>query len=940
MRVKVRSVSLIGLIVMLVVSLCFAVGAFMTVSADGDAGIRDVSDANTELAAVQTKYSSAVTVSYGNAFTGKYGMQAFAGLSGAAWIIGDPSDFVDVGAGSHPIGSNASEGRSELVMTLSVNSSEAASAYLFLYMETAVVNEPLEMTLNGGEPQTVSLYGDAYGANFGKAYPVRPHAIPVTLNVGVNTIVLKTGTNYTGWYHSFAFAPTADLIQAPVGTDTFIYGISSWKEFGGDMTVNADSIGLNAFDDAANYGKTGYALYHIYAKEAGTYTLGMQAQAGADLANRVKLTLNDTVLQFDGKDYYSFSLAAWGTLTWNYIDIPLQEGLNTLKIENSLARVNADKTEEVAEGTENSVLVSNWWMHSLSLEKRQDYYLKVDTSEAVTSYNPKREVSADGIKVSVYEGNDLLKELTDAECLVSVSGDTVTVSYTGSEYADVQNASYNVSRTNEGLPSEGKEVMFDGENSTGKLSYYMYAAIKGEGTGVCEGRLFWVMDAQPAGDGYIFGSGGVGTAENRQMTLTLQITNEGQAGKYLLRSYVNSNNYEQNAIQIKINDGEYVSVNMNGPKQGEDLLPFVYALDLKEGANTVELKLCDQYSAWFETFEIAPIVYEDKAAYAVHDASREGAGCFDTATGIFVGNIYDRSLTYYISADKQGKYELGFKVAAVAGRTLKVSVDGNEPVSLTTTGTDTVATVQELTAGDHTVKVIFEGEAGNIDFSGMTKTYCRAVESMRLDTSEMKLTLDFGNNPNFAKLKVYVLYEGDDSETLIESGYAIDTGNFTAEEAGEYTITVYMTADPDVKETFTITVKAALSVTGIKADATALGEVENGTDPDISKVVVMLVYNDGTEIRAMTGDYTITAPEGFDNKKAGEYTFTVKYAKDASITAQFKVVVKAASDGATGGETEAPEGVNPLAWIIPVVAAVVIGGAIAAVIIVKKKKNK
>lgn len=101
----------------------------------------------------------------------------------------------------------------------------------------------------------------------------------------------------------------------------------------------------------------------------------------------------------------------------------------------------------------------------------------------------------------------------------------------------------------------------------------------------------------------------------------------------------------------------------------------------------------------------------------------------------------------------------------------------------------------------------------------------------------------------------------------------------------------------------------------------------------------MLVYNDGSEIRAMTGDYTITAPEGFDNKKAGEYTFTVKYAKDASITAQFKVVVKAASDETTGGEPEAPEGVNPLAWIIPVVAAVVIGGAIAAVIIVKKKRT-
>lgn len=930
-----KRISLAAAVVAFVLSVCAAMILFLpqAVRAEGN----DTSAFNCELSGETT----AVTVSYAGEYTGTYGIQAYAGLSGNAWIAGSQVIFCNYGAASHSLGNNTGDaegGRKALSVTLSVDAQEAGQAYVFLFVETTD-GQKFSVTVNDGEPQSVELY-DTFGLTAERTLPTRPCAFAVSLNAGINTIVIKTADDYTCWFHTFAISPVIDpVLVASEQKQTF--PIASWKEFGGDLTVQTEAIGLNAFDNAADYGKTGYAVYDIYAKEAGTYTFGMYAMAGNTLANRAKLTLNNSVLQFDGKEYYSFDTsAAWGGDTWNYITLALHEGNNTLKIENSLTRVNADKTQEVADGTEGSVLVSNWWMHTLSLEKRAKYYLKVDTSGAVTSYNPKREVKTEGIKVSVYEGETLLKELTASEYETSVSGNDVTVTYTGSDYVGVQSASYSVSRTTEGLPYEGKEVVFDGENSTGKLSYYMYAAIKGEGTGVCEGRLFWVMDAQPAGDGYIFGSGGVGTSENRQMTLTLRIQNNGEAGTYLFRSYVNSNNYEYNGIQIKINDGEYISVNMNGPKQGEDLLPFVYALDLQTGENTVELKLCDQYSAWFETFEIAPIMYEDKAAYAVHDASREGAGCFNTATGIFVGNIYDRSLTYYISADKQGKYELGFKVAAVAGKTLKVSVDGNEPVSLTTTGTDTVATVQELTAGDHTVKVIFEGEAGNIDFSGMTKTYCRAVESMRLDTSEMKLTLDFGNNPNFAKLKVYVLYEGDDSETLIESGYAIDTGNFTAEEAGEYTITVYMTADPDVKETFTITVKAALSVTGIKADATALGEVENGTDPDISKVVVMLVYNDGTEIRAMTGDYTITAPEGFDNKKAGEYTFTVKYAKDASITAQFKVVVKAASDGATGGEPEAPEGVNPLAWIIPVVAAVVIGGAIAAVIIVKKKKNK
>lgn len=318
----------------------------------------------------------------------------------------------------------------------------------------------------------------------------------------------------------------------------------------------------------------------------------------------------------------------------------------------------------------------------------------------------------------------------------------------------------------------------------------------------------------------------------------------------------------------------------------------MYAVNLTNGLNTVTLKMCEQYSAWFENFEIAPIEYADKDAFAVSDASRDGIDCFDTKTGVYVGTDFARSLTYYFTAEA-GNYEFEFLTDTVAGKTFAVSIDGGEAKTLTTFNTGKTSFVQRMTAGNHTATIRFDG-GSKFDFKGMNRLYCKPVSSMRLDTSEMQLTVDNGYDVNLAKLKVFVTYEGETEETEITGGYTVNRGGFDSAVAGEYTFTVTLTADPGVSKTFTVTVKAAKAVVSLEVDASAVAEVDNGVSPDLSKVTVKLVYNDETKLPAVASDYTIVPPEGFDSTKAGDYVFTVKYNADETVTATFTVKVKAA----------------------------------------------
>lgn len=948
---KTKTKAIFGLSALFSAALCgsfFALSA-APVQAEGNNTPHDVTECNKNLSDAQTDYSSPVTVSYNGNYTGRYGIQAYAGLSGASWIIGDPSGFCDYGKGSHPLGSNSSDGRSNFAVTLSVDAQTAGEAFLYVYAETPftetfTMKVKSETATTPETPETpaevtstVTLAEEYNGlSGWDKAYPARPCMVPVTLAQGVNTITLTAGENYTFWMHSFAFAPNKTLMHASDVKESLEFNITSWKQTGGDMSVDDRSIGLNAFDNAADYGKEGFAEYEIYAEEAGDYTFGMYVMAGNDLANRATLTLNGTVVTVEGKNYVSFSTAAsWGGDSWNYVDLTLNKGVNTLRIANCLTVTNADKTQEVEEGAAGSVKVSNWWMHNLSLQKKSAYALVTDTKNITCNYG--LQPTAEQIKntIEVYLSVDGQKEdtaLDKALYDIAVNGNTVTITYTGDEYETVQSTTLSLIETTEGVAYAGQTVNFDGTQTTGKLPWYGNAAIRGEGTGVCEGRLFWVMNGQPVdGGGYAFGSNGVGASENRQMTLTLNINNMGAAGEYLIKSYANANDFNHNGAQIKVNDGEYVQVNINGPKQGNVQLPFVYAITLQEGANTVELKLCEQYSVWFESFEITPVSYDTKDDFKVEDASREGAGCFDTATGLFVGNAYDRALTYYVAIETAGKYTLSFRVDGTAGKTLNVSVDGGAAVALNTTaGADTVSFATDLTQGNHKVKISFTGAAGNVAFGGMTKAYIRPVTAIRVDTADVTTTIENGANPNFANLKVYVVYEGDEDETLVETGYTVDSSALNNSVAGDYTVTVYHAAYPDVKTTFTVTVKAAKAVASLEVDAEQIAVLANGGAVDWSKLTVTLVYNDGTKARAMSSDYIVNEPEGFSNTKAGEYTFTVQYVGNESITAQFKITVE---------EGEKKGGCNSFAaGSIAAIGAAVAGIGAAAVVTKKKRK--
>lgn len=100
------------------------------------------------------------------------------------------------------------------------------------------------------------------------------------------------GEAYTGWFHSFAVS-SADDVAAVLPDVKSIYP-SGLGAASGDMNQSVVSFGVNAFDNAADYGKKGGTEYKFYAEKAGDYTLGILAMAGNPLANRTKLTLNDT----------------------------------------------------------------------------------------------------------------------------------------------------------------------------------------------------------------------------------------------------------------------------------------------------------------------------------------------------------------------------------------------------------------------------------------------------------------------------------------------------------------------------------------------------------------------------------------------------------------------------------------------------------------------
>lgn len=355
---------------------------------------------DTSVCNVESPETEAFAIPYDGTPTIRYGAQAYAGVKGPAWIFGSESVWTDCGTGSHPFGSNSGDGRSNLEVTFKIDSTVEGPAYLMLYAESYdSATGTANLTVNDGDAVAVSIK-DTKFFNGGQAYDLS--ALEINLVIGMNTVVLSFGENYTFWLHSFYVSPEARVIRAVSGVKTSHPICLIVENYGG---AAQDVLGLNAFDNPADYGKKCGAMYKIYVPETGEYTLGFFVMAGNGLANRATYTLNGEVVEFDGKDYFSFSTAAgWGGDSWNYMDLTLTEGINTLKIENCLTYVNASKNKELDANDPDGVYVSNWWMHQFSIEEKQEVKLVLDVANVQILFNPNREFNAEGLIVKYVEG--------------------------------------------------------------------------------------------------------------------------------------------------------------------------------------------------------------------------------------------------------------------------------------------------------------------------------------------------------------------------------------------------------------------------------------------------------------------------------------------------------------------------------------------------------
>lgn len=884
---------------------------------------------DTSIINVEASKTEAFAIPYDGKPTIRYGAQAYAGIDGQAWMIGGQAgSWSDCGTGSHPFGSNSGDKRSNLAATFKIDSTVEGEAYLYLYAECwDGATGGAKLVVNDGEAVDVNIKDNKI---LKTGAPGDVTVLPVTLVKGMNTIVLTMGENYTCWLYSFSVTPFKSAIHAIEGKKiTYPMGIVT--EHFGDAALSHDVLGLNAFDNAADYGKQGGAVYNVFAPKAGEYTLGFAVMAGNGLANRAKYTLNGEVLTFDGKPYYSFSTAAgWSGDSWNNFNVTLNEGLNTLKIENQLTYVNAARTEELDAGAADGVYVSNWWMHQITIEEKQEIFLEIDTSKAKTSYNPDREFSAEGLAVYYVKGTQ--KTLLNADqytvsvpSLRDFGSKEVVVEMVDSDLK----ASYTVVVSNEGTEYEGKVVEFDGVNSSGRLSYYMNAGIKGEGTDDCAGRIFYIIADQKTTDGYFrIGSNGAGAAENRQVTMTIRINNTGAAGKYLFKSYAFANNYDYDKATITEN-GVAREVNLHSTGNN----PYIFEVDLKQGENEIVIKAQNQYSIWWDEFEVCAIDAQLKATYAAKDGIRYGIDSMDK--GVWVGKETDRMLSYYLDVAEAGKYQFTFNTAELAESKKFTLAIGEQQQEVTVDAEGKTAVLVSLEAGLQKMSIICSGAEGAFDFNGFNLVKFVTPDSIELDLSNMNLELECGETLNVAKLAVNAKY-GEDVKALNYNEYEIVyPEGYNVNEPGTYTITVKVIGAEEVTATFDVVVKAEKEVVSLEINAKDVKTQLNvGEALNTAELVVKVVYNDGTKQTLSSNEYTIVMPEGYDAETAGKYVVTVEFNANTELTATFEIEHVAAEqpDSSEAGVSSCQSSVSGS-------VAMTIGLGVIAVLLKKRKED-
>ena len=395
------------------------------------------------------KQTTPATINYDGNATKVYGIQSYAGVNGPAWVVGSIANVLEDGSSSHPLGSNHNEGRSGLEVSFSINSLLETDVNLNVFAEyyTDVGPTATNATLNvNGTTSNInffSLHNNVW-SNGGDATK-----IPVTLKQGDNLIKIKMQDNYGIWFKSWSVSPLNALPKYNQ------ISISSWSNKQGSISADQWAFGGNFMDDPANHNKSGSVDYAFTCDEAGDYYLKLSSMAGADVANRVRLTVNGQVYQEKGNNYISLpTYAGWSYVPVMY-KISLIKGTNVLTFANELApSIWTESTGwyNVEPGTANSAGISNWFINGLSIMKAPAFEQTTNAAALAFDY-----VDTDGTYSDFSNARMLFKSEFEIDASVISCGVVIT------------SKEFNANDYIKSLPSGKGYMTF--ENTTKKSSY-------------------------------------------------------------------------------------------------------------------------------------------------------------------------------------------------------------------------------------------------------------------------------------------------------------------------------------------------------------------------------------------------------------------------------------------------------------------------------------
>jgi len=746
-----------------------------------------------------------VTIDYSKGDTGIYGMQAYAGTEGQAWVATDVAPGVTEGYGSRKIGAMADKPEFSLIIAINSAAAQEVTLNIFVeyYIDASLEQYKAEVgcsyTLNDGEPVATNFYD----INGGKKNCDEATPFDIELVEGLNTFKLTMPANiWKCWFGGF------QILGSTISYDRV--GIADWSNKVGDMGAGTDFVGLNAFDNSADYGKAGSVDYVFRTPEAAKYDIYLTVMAGNGLANRIEIKVNGVTQTIGDKPYLSCNTGCgWSGDSVNKVTLDLPQGIVTLTIGNSLTRVNDGKTEEVAEG---GVLVSNWWMHNIEIEKTPVAEMVIDTTNAQTTYLPFRPFTAEGLSVKVIDHAN-----GDAERVLTASDYTIDSSAFDSskngqykiyvtETATELTGFYSVSVGGDQMvPYAGEVLEFDGVNTAAQAFYN--AEVWGEGTDACEGRIAWINTGKKFTEpdtGFEIGSNGVGEWENRQICMKLHI-NSAVAGKFLISMYMLSEYSDNTAMTIKVNDGEAVTSNLFFCNYD---VPYKMYVELVQGENIIEMKTQNCYRFWFKYYTVSLPTYEEVGTTV------NAINCARWGNDIINCNNQDmweatsekRELTFFYNVAEAGSYELEMVTPSAAGKSADLYIDGvkNQTMSMANGATHVHF---DLTAGNHVFTIAAQGTAGSFNLKSVKLTTYVSCTGLTLDTTDVTTEVEYDGLISYSLLGVTASFSDGSSRALTTAEYRVDEPvDFSTTVPGTYTFTVVYLADETITATFTITV--------------------------------------------------------------------------------------------------------------------------------------